>query len=272
MGKLIPSQDVTFPRGDRGWLRGFGVYETLCVYPRGAFQIEAHLKRLKQSLSLLLLEMPSPELLRRAIQDWIDAHPERWTGIRILVLGTDEEPWWMIEGGVRLGGPRKPLVDRALTMWFSEICVPPPPLGAAKTISRVSYELAALKAQENGAHDAIMPTMHGLLGESTRASIFWREGDRVFTPPLSLGILPGVTRSLLIEHLPQSGFPVEEKTIPVEGLRDVDEIWATSTIRGIAPVTQLLGPSGAMSHFEVGVGAHASEATVMELVRAEGLL
>lgn len=270
-GQILPPEDLEYPRGGLGWLRGFGVYETLMKYPGGLFRVEAHMDRLGESLQLLRIAPPDREALRRALDEWAEAIGHPYARCRIVVLDDTPEAWWMIEGAA-LSGPRPPVAQRALSMWVSPICVPPPPLGAAKTISRVSYELAALEARENGADDAIMPTVGGHLGESTRASVFWREGDRVFTPPLSLGVLPGVTRLLLLDALSERGFPVEEAVVPLERLREADEVFVTSTVRGVAPVVRLSGPNGVETHFPVGAATEAADAAIQELVRADGLL
>lgn len=220
---------------------------------------------------MLRMPMPDPESLRRALHEWAEATGLEWAWVRVVVLEGEDGPWWMIEGAP-LDGPRPPLPERGLKAWISDISIPHPPLGGAKTISRVSYELAALAAREHGADDAIMPTTRGELGESTRASVFWRRGEQLFTPPLSLGILPGVTRSLLLERLPSKGFPVEERAHPMEALWEADEIFVTSTIRGVAAVVSLMAPDHATLELELGDAARASEEIIQEIARESGAL
>lgn len=261
---------MEYPKGGIGWLRGFGVYETLSLFPGGYFQVDPHLDRLRGSLALLRMPMPDPEALRTALRDWAKASGHQWAAVRVVVLEGVDGPWWMIEGAAV--PPRPPIEKRGLKAWISDICVPHPPLGAAKTISRVSYELAAVTARENGADDAIMPTTTGLLGESTRASVFFRLGDRLNTPPLSLGILPGVTRSLLVEGLPARGFPVDQEVHPIEDLWQAEEIFVTSTIRGVAPITRLLAADHPPLELPLGPAARAAEEVIRGLALASGAL
>lgn len=271
LGALVPADDVEYPKGAIGWLRGYGVYETLWHYPGGFFMVDMHLDRLQASAGLLRIPMPDRALLRKGLEDWAQATGFTWARGRIVLLEGEGAPWWMIEGE-DLGGPRPPLEQRALKIWVAAQCIPPPPLGAAKTISRVSYELAALEAKERGTDDAIMPTIHGQLAESTRASVFWREGDQLYTPPLSLGILPGVTRSLLLTHLPRAGQAVSERAVPLEHLFEADEVFVTSTVRGIAPVVLLRSEGRPDRVLEVGPGARRSHEVFQGLLAEGGYL
>ncbi len=54
-------------------------------------------------------------------------------------------------------------------------------------------------------------------------------------------MLEGVTRKTVIELANELGFPVEERAIPAEDLRDADEVFVTSTAGGIMPITTVDG-------------------------------
>lgn len=271
LGKICPLAEVRAPHGDIGWRRGFGVYETLFHYPGGCFQIEKHLARLCRSASLLHLPEFDLDELREHLLAWQERAALPWSPVRIVAMQQEGTIWWMIEA-CPATGPRPSLEDRTLSMWMAEIPIPPSPLGSAKTISRVSYELAGLRAKEMGLDDALMPTIQGHLGESTRASVFFAKDGQLYTPTLELGILPGVTRDTLLETWSQAGQPVEEGTFPFSSLHEADEVFVTSTIRGIAPVGSLKDSSGVETHLPVGEFARRSEELLMEQVRAQGLL
>src|SRR5690606_29472845 len=68
-----------------------------------------------------------------------------------------------------------------------------------KTTDRSFYDRAREVAQSAGADEAIFIRDDGLVTEASRSNIFVRRGDRLITPPLSLGLLPGVLRRSLIE-------------------------------------------------------------------------
>jgi para-aminobenzoate synthetase/4-amino-4-deoxychorismate lyase len=69
-----------------------------------------------------------------------------------------------------------------------------------KTSDRGFYDHARLAAQAAGASEAILIRDDGLVTEASRSNIFARRGDRLITPPLALGLLPGVLRRTLIEE------------------------------------------------------------------------
>lgn len=68
---------------------------------------------------------------------------------------------------------------------------------AHKTTDRSIYR-AALKA--GGTYEVLMTDASGFLTEGCFSSIFVERGDRLVTPPLSRGLLPGILRQSLIEQ------------------------------------------------------------------------
>jgi branched-chain amino acid aminotransferase len=82
----------------------------------------------------------------------------------------------------------------------------------------------------------------GEVSECTSANIFVAQGGSVYTPPLSSGCLPGVTRAVLIEEIrPSSGLRVTEKTLFPADLESADEVFITSTTRELLPVVEIQG-------------------------------
>ena len=95
-----------------------------------------------------------------------------------------------------------------------------------KTTDRAFYEDAAAFAHEHGAHDALLVTDNGLVTESSRANVFVERGDTLVTPPLGLGLLPGVLRRSLIED----GRAVEGE-VRLDDL--ADGFWLGNSVRGL---------------------------------------
>ena len=95
-----------------------------------------------------------------------------------------------------------------------------------KTTDRAFYEDAAVVAREHGAHDALLVTDNGLVTESSRANVFVERGDTLATPPLALGLLPGVLRRSLIED----GRAVEGE-VRLDDL--ADGFWLGNSVRGL---------------------------------------
>ncbi len=105
-----------------------------------------------------------------------------------------------------------------------------------KTSDRSVFERAAAGARAAGADDAVLLTPAGLVAEGTIWCLFWWEAGRVAAPPLSLGILPGVSR-LRIEEL---AGPVEERRVSAGEAAGL-ALFAANAVRGVVPVATLDG-------------------------------
>jgi len=104
-----------------------------------------------------------------------------------------------------------------------------------KVTERSAFEAAQSEARAAGADDALLLTASGLVAEGTVWSIFWWEGGRLATPPLALGVLPGVGRARVLELEPA----VERERTPVE-LRG-RSAFAINAARGVVPIARLAG-------------------------------
>ena len=85
------------------------------------------------------------------------------------------------------------------------------------------------------------------VAECTSANIFAAKGDQVWTPPLSSGCLPGITRELLLNEVRAPGIHVTEKVLKPVDLESADEVFITSTTRDLLPVStigQRAAPNG----------------------------
>lgn len=91
-------------------------------------------------------------------------------------------------------------------------------------------------AHRNGYAEVILLNERGEVAECTSANIFAAKGEVTYTPPLSSGPLPGVTRAIMIEELEP---PVEEKVLRLEDLIEADEVFITSTTRELLPVNRI---------------------------------
>ena len=92
----------------------------------------------------------------------------------------------------------------------------------------------------------------GIVLEGPVTNIWWREGERLVTPSLEVGILAGETRAALLGLAAQLGYEVEEGTFPIERLLAADEAFTSSSVREVMPVVELDGHA-------IGYGPVAAE-------------
>jgi branched-chain amino acid aminotransferase len=239
-GQLLGEFEARISPFDHGLLTGDGIFETLRVYPSPdglgvAFAATRHLGRLARSAAGLDLRLPDPPVLRRAMEEVIEANHLSDGRLRITVTGgpaplgsdrADVEPTILVAGS-----PMAPWPQAA-----DVVTVPWPrnergALAGLKTISYAENVVALARARQCGAGEAIFGNLAGNLCEGTGTNVFLGIGGRLVTPPLSAGCLAGVTRDLLVELL-----PVAEEDVPLGRLAQADEAFLTSSTREIQPI------------------------------------
>jgi branched-chain amino acid aminotransferase len=112
---------------------------------------------------------------------------------------------------------------------------------AMKASNLLNNALAAREAYAKGAFEAILLNTRGEVAEAAGSNVFMVKDGHVLTPPLSCGILEGITRAITLELAAATGVPVEESLLYPEDLRTADEMFLTSSLKEIAPVVMLDG-------------------------------
>ena len=245
---------------DRGFQLGDGIFETLRARGGVPAELEAHLRRLHRSAAGLDIELPSDidARLARGIAallaaDGLDG-PDADASIRITisrgvyrsrgVLPPNEEalPTVAIQAWLVVAAPIDHL-ERGLHLVTSKVRRDPQnPLATLKTTSRAEYVYARLEARRAGADDALFLTIDDHLSEGTSANIFLvrRSTDGVLelaTPSLDCAILPGTTRSWLLEWAGRVGLRPTEGSLRRDDLAGAEEAFLSSSVAGILPVT-----------------------------------
>jgi 4-amino-4-deoxychorismate lyase len=140
---------------------------------------------------------------------------ERRRGLRLVLLTTATDP-----------------LVRAAAPWL---------LPGVKTISYAVNMAAQRAARARGADDAVLVGLGGELLEAPTANLWWRTGHTLHTPSLDLGVLAGITRTVLRELAPGLGLKVLEGVFTAEDLAAADEAFLSSSTREIMPVVEVDG-------------------------------
>ncbi|MBW2733845.1 MAG: aminotransferase class IV family protein, partial [Deltaproteobacteria bacterium] len=109
----------------------------------------------------------------------------------------------------------------------------------AKSGNYLTNLLALREAKRRGAHEALLVDPRGRICEGSSSNVFAVIGGTIRTPPLDVGILEGITRRKVMSLAQGLGHRVEEVELSREDLASADEIFITSTIREVLPVTEL---------------------------------
>src|SRR5439155_278133 len=105
----------------------------------------------------------------------------------------------------------------------------------------VAAHVRRLAAARRRADEALYVTPQGQVTEGTTTNLFLVERGALVTPPRSAGILPGVTRALVLALARREGVAAREESVPVPRLRRAAEVFLTSSTVEIVPVVRLDG-------------------------------
>jgi branched-chain amino acid aminotransferase len=246
---------------DHGLLYGEGVYETLRTYDRVPFLFDRHVRRLRQSSSLIALTVPfsDPELLD-AVRQTMEAHGGRGEAyIRILLTRGEGEltynpaacptPTLII---IVKDFPAPP--DRTFTKGIRVALVgvrrnhPLALNPLIKSNNLLNNALAMQEALRRGADEALMQNQDGQIVECSQSNFFVVKDGVVMTPPPSAGLLPGITREFVLELAGELRVPAREATLVPADLATASEAFITGTTREVTPVV-------AVDDLRIGDGA-----------------
>jgi branched-subunit amino acid aminotransferase/4-amino-4-deoxychorismate lyase len=112
-------------------------------------------------------------------------------------------------------------------------------LAGHKTTNYFSRLLALSQARQKHAAEAIWFTAEGLLAEGSVSNVFIVKDSIVYTPPLEIGVLPGVARKHVCTLAMKNSIKLEEKNLSIENLLAADEVFITNVIMQVMPVIKI---------------------------------
>jgi branched-chain amino acid aminotransferase len=108
-----------------------------------------------------------------------------------------------------------------------------------KSNNLMNCALAMQEGYRRGAFEVIMRNYRGEIAECSTSNLFIVKSGIVVTPPLSAGLLPGITRAFLFEVGASAGVAVREAVLKDDDLYSADEVFLTGTTREIMPIVQV---------------------------------
>jgi len=252
-GDVVPAAEARVSVLDNGFTFGDSVYETLRTYSGRPFHLDRHLARLRQSAARLGIEIPlGDDVFAQRLATLLERAQNEESYIRIIVtrgVGDISYHFERVKGPtvVLAVKPYEPFPESTYTDGVAVIIASvrrnhPRALDPGiKSCNLLNNILAVREAQSKGALEPILLNEAGEVAEGASTNVFIVRGEEVTTPPLSAGILPGVTRQLLLEIGPAVGIPVVEESVSVQDLLGADEAFVTSTLKEAAPIRSVDG-------------------------------
>jgi len=234
---------------DRGYQFADGVYEVLRFYRRRLFLLDAHLARLARSAAGIELPLP---LDRAAIARILEECVERGGflhGTVYLQVTRGEAPRHhpfpeACRPRIVAYARSVPLIpDETLRRGVAAITIPDERWARCdlKTIALLPNILAAERARRAGAQEAIFVGADGLVYEAASSNVIAVADGVIRTAPESRRILPGTTRSVVLEVAREAGFCVEEEAPPLDRVAGASEVFLTGTTREVTPCVRIDG-------------------------------
>jgi 4-amino-4-deoxychorismate lyase len=238
---VVPVDEPVLYVDDEGALRGRAVFETLRVYGGVPFKLDQHLDRLAASAERLRLPPPPHDEFVAAANEVIAASAQPDATLRFLWTAGRENGG--SPAGFALVSTLPPGLDalRARGLRLVVVRWSPTALAGAKSTSYAANIAAQDEAVRAGADDALLVAADDTVLEAPTSNVWFREGNRLLTPALTLPILAGVTRATLVELAPGLGYEVEEGVFPLTRLLASEEIFVSSSVREVMPVIAVDG-------------------------------
>ncbi|MGI6432794.1 MAG: branched-chain-amino-acid transaminase [Sphaerochaetaceae bacterium] len=253
-GSYVPLSEAKIPLLDHGLLYGDGVFEGIRAYGSQVFLLDAHLKRFFEGAKALYLQLPNSyeEIKEIVLQtcrrnNIVDGYirlvcTRGADGLGLYPKPTAHPPrLFCIAGQVALYPPEA--YQRGLKVITSSLrrnkaTIVNPQI---KSLNYVNNILASIEANRYGADEALLLNDEGLVTECTGDNVFFVKKGVVYTPPIWLGTLDGITRQSVIALCKELNIELKEEPFTHYNLLNADEAFLTGTAAEIIALTELDG-------------------------------
>ncbi|MEH6626107.1 MAG: aminotransferase class IV [Motiliproteus sp.] len=247
-GEFIAAADARVSVFDRGFLFADSTYEVIPFYNGVGFRLEQHLQRLHEGLKAIRIELDID--LAPLCQQLIEMNGGGHQAVYLQVTrGTDVRRRHAISASLK---PTVLLISYPIEVALVGDLDDIPGISVIttedirwrrcdiKTTALLANIIALQAALEEGAQEALF-VADGYLTEGATSNLYVIKQGVILTPVQDSHILGGTTRSLILELARANEVPISEQPIPEGVLTDADEVWISSSTRGVLPVLKVNG-------------------------------
>ena len=246
-GEYLPGSEARISVYDGGFLHGAGLFETMRADYGKIFRLDAHLDRMLNSAEKLGLPIERPDLpLSKDFHDLLRRNELQTARVRMTVTVGSMLASSAKEGRSELTVcvtaaelPPYPaeLFARGMSVMIATFTQSTlDPMAGHKTIDYLPRLLALRNARKFNCGEALWFTPQNYLAEGCISNVFVVTGGALATPPLNTPVLPGVSRSVILELAQAHDIPVEEKPLNINDVLDADEVFLTNSSMQAMPV------------------------------------
>lgn len=223
MRKVVFSEDCV--EVDNGFFFGKGVFETILIKDEPVFLYE-HIKRLNKGIKFLNI---GEEVSEYQIINLIEEFNIRNCALKIVVTEKN------IVLSTRSISYKSGDYLRGFSLKISKINRnSKSKLTYLKSLNYLENILEREETIKNGYDEAIFLNENGFLAEGSMSNVFIIKDNKIFTPSIKCGLLPGVVRGFLVKE-----YDIIEKEITLEELLTADEIFITNSLLGIMGISKI---------------------------------
>lgn len=251
--QFVKKEDALVSVYDHGFLYGDGVFEGIRVYDGNVFKLEEHLERLFQSAQSIMLKIPyTKEELQDLVVETVRKNDLRSAYIRLIVsrgpgnLGIDPETCLH---------PQVIIIAEKLALFPDELYEKGLKVGSVstrrnhpdvlspqiKSLNYLNNILVKIEANQAGVHEALMLNDEGYVTEGSTDNIFIVKDGVIYTPPVYLGALEGVTRNTIINLAQKFNYEVREVPFTRHDVYIAEEVFLTGTAVEVISVIEVDG-------------------------------
>ncbi len=244
--KTIPSDQACIKHNDRGFTLGHGLFETILIKNGAATLLDYHWRRLETSAPLIGITLPFTKLeLTKMLNALIEENNllNKTAGARITITHGDSgrgilsmttSPNYVISVFEYSHVPKFHFSALITTTRKNEHSI----AAQIKSTSYLDNILAKKEAINQGYDEAILLNSASNVADGAISNIFMVKNNKIYTPPVTDGALPGVMRSVFLAEL-KAEFPVIEKSLSAKELLNADEVFLTNALMGVQLVSQI---------------------------------
>ena len=249
-GRLRGDAEACIAIGDRGFLLGDGLFETMRAYAGRIFRLGAHLARLRAAADRV--GIPLPDALERAVLDTLAANDVGEGAVRLTVTrgaaghgllpSTGETPLPTVLITVRPYRPDTAWYETGIAAdWARGRLDEGAATAGLKRLGYLEAIVAVREAAAAGCQDVLFLDTAGHLAEAAASNVFVVLRGSLRSPPLSCGVLPGITRAAVLELARARALDVREEPLPPSVLAEASEAFLTSSLRELVPLVRVAG-------------------------------
>lgn len=228
--------------GLRSLFYGEGLFETFRWKGSAPVLMDEHVERMKEGSRILEIPFPGEKRIKENVRKAVDKSGVEDAYVKVCLLsGGDLKFTGRANEGEILAvvreyeAPKKYVKGHVASFRRSSSS----PALRVKCTNYLENVLARREAKQGGQDEAIFLNERGELAEGSSSNLFWLDQETLYTPEIGCGLLPGVTRSLLISSASEMDFEVEEGRFTLDDFINSEGAFLTNSLAGIKSITEI---------------------------------